>query len=73
MDLHKWNMDSISFSLFNSAPNMTDVYSAQTLMNFVSLLKTVLLVVWLKTSMKRLGFFLRFFLELVEMEKGLFF
>lgn len=73
MDLHKWNMDSVSLSLFNSVPNMTDVYSAQTLMNFVSLLKTVLLVVWLKTSMKRLGFFLRFFLELVEMEKGLFF
>lgn len=66
MDLHKWNMDSISLSLFNSVPNVTDVYSAQTLMNFVSLLKIVLLVVWLKTSMKRLGFFLRFFLELVE-------
>lgn len=67
MDLHKWNMDSVSLSLFNSVPNMTDVYSAQTLMNFVSLLKIVLLVVWLNTSMKRLGFFLRFFLELVEM------
>lgn len=67
MDLHKCNMDSISLSLFNSVPNMTDVSSAQTLMNFVSLLKIVLLVVWLETSMKSLGFFLRFFLELVEM------
>lgn len=37
---------------------MSEVHSAQNLMNFASMLKVVLLVVWLKPSMKSLGFFL---------------
>ena len=41
---------------------MTEVYSAQNLMNFASMLKVVVLVVWLKTSIKKAWVFPMFLL-----------